>query len=272
MVLTSRWPPLSTTAYTLPATRLLTNSVPLSPQVITRALLIPCAQSEALKPGGSLILSTGISPGALGAGGWAMGASAESAMLGGWPCFQVGGGACWAPASGASARPTTSAAVSDVRMMRRMMSLPCEDGEDRVDNGPLVAHSTTRPGPYVATSRFVKASRWVARTRERVFAPRSAGVPGTRGRRSTASWNSEGSSSRRAPLPGGDEQCRQVAEVLERVESADDVRDPSRAWLAQERRGQRHELRHHVVGGHRIGRVATDHGGRPGQHSPVPEG
>src|SRR5213594_1178244 len=92
MVLTSRWPPLSTTAYTLPATRLLTNSVPLSPQVITRALLSPCAQSETLKPGGTLILSTGISPGALGAGGWAMGASGESAMLGGWPCFQVGGG------------------------------------------------------------------------------------------------------------------------------------------------------------------------------------
>src|SRR5437867_9242727 len=140
MVLTSRWPPLSTTAYTLPATRLLTNSVPLSPQVITRALLIPCAQREALKPGGTLILSTGISPGALGAGGWAMGASVESAMLGGWPCFQVGG-ACWAPASGASASPTTSAAVSDARMMRRMMSLPHEDGEHRVDNGPLAGHS-----------------------------------------------------------------------------------------------------------------------------------
>src|SRR3989454_12361670 len=92
MVLTSRWPPLSTTAYTLPATRLLTNSVPLSPQVITRALLIPCAQREALKPGGTLILSTGISPGALGAGGCAMGARVESAILDGCPCFQVGGG------------------------------------------------------------------------------------------------------------------------------------------------------------------------------------
>src|SRR2546426_10077635 len=92
MVLTSRWPPLSTTAYTLPATRLLTKSVPLSPQVMARALLIPCAQRETLKPGGTLILSTGISPGAFGAGGWGMGASVESAMLAGWPCFQGGGG------------------------------------------------------------------------------------------------------------------------------------------------------------------------------------
>src|SRR5262245_63035235 len=71
---TSRWPPLSTTAYTLPATRLDTNSVPLSPHVIARALLMPCAHSSAWKPGGSLILAIGISPGALGDGGWAIGA------------------------------------------------------------------------------------------------------------------------------------------------------------------------------------------------------
>ena len=67
--------------------RLLTKSVPLSPQAITRALLSPCAQSETLKPGGTLILSTGISPAAFGAGGWGIGASGEVAMLAGCPCF-----------------------------------------------------------------------------------------------------------------------------------------------------------------------------------------
>src|SRR6266851_2042351 len=130
MTLTSRCPPLSTIAYTLLATRLLTKSVPLSPQVMARALLIPLAHTETLKPGGTLILSMGISPGAFGAGGWGMGASIESAMLAGWPCFQVGGGccACCAGARGASASPMTSAAVSDARMMRRMVSLPFEDG------------------------------------------------------------------------------------------------------------------------------------------------
>src|SRR5882672_277416 len=130
MTLTSRWPPLSTTAYTWPATRLLTKSVPLSPQVMARALLIPLAHTETLKPGGTLILSTWSSPSAAGAGGWGMGASIESAMLAGWPCFQGGGGslACWAGARGASASPMTSAAVSDAGMMRDMMSLPFEDG------------------------------------------------------------------------------------------------------------------------------------------------
>src|SRR5262245_22445284 len=91
IVLSSRWPPRSTIAYTLPATRLDTNSVPLAPQTITRALLMPDAHSSILKPGGSLILLSGISPGALGAGGCATGASGESAMLAGWPCFQGGG-------------------------------------------------------------------------------------------------------------------------------------------------------------------------------------
>src|SRR5262245_57280666 len=131
MVLTSRWPPLSSTAYTLPATRLLTKSVPLSPHVMTRALLMPLAQSDTLKPRGTLILSTGISPGALGAGGWAMGASVESAMLAGWPCFQGGGGvACWAGASWASESPTRVATASEVRMMRRMVTLLLEDGDE----------------------------------------------------------------------------------------------------------------------------------------------
>jgi hypothetical protein len=40
-----------------------------------------------LNPAGTLILSTGISPGAFGAGGCAIGASVESASDDGWPCF-----------------------------------------------------------------------------------------------------------------------------------------------------------------------------------------
>src|SRR4030095_11624816 len=88
---TSRVLPLSTTAYTLPAVRLETKSVPFSPHVMTRALLMVCAQSTTFKPAGTLILSTGISPGALGAGGWAIGARAESAIDDGWPCFHGGG-------------------------------------------------------------------------------------------------------------------------------------------------------------------------------------
>src|SRR5262245_48886071 len=104
MTFTSRVLPLSTTAYTLPATRLDTNSVPLSPHVIARALLMPEAHRLTLKPAGTLILSTGISPGALGAGGWAMGASGELASSAGCPCFQVGGGCC-AAASGIQRAP-----------------------------------------------------------------------------------------------------------------------------------------------------------------------
>src|SRR3989442_1563211 len=92
-------------------------------------LLSPCAQSETLKPGGTLILSTGISPGALGAGGWAIGASGESAMLGGWPCFQVGGGCggCWASANGPRANTRARATTTEVRMMRSMRGLPFEE-------------------------------------------------------------------------------------------------------------------------------------------------
>src|SRR5688572_11351328 len=98
MTFVVRWPPWSVTAYTLPATRLDTNSVPLSPHVIARALLIPLAHSSTLKPCGTLILLIGISPGALGAGGWATGASGEFAISGGWPCFhEGGGGACANP-------------------------------------------------------------------------------------------------------------------------------------------------------------------------------
>src|SRR5207249_11242545 len=109
---------------------------------MARALLIPCAQRETLNPGGTLIFSIGISPGALGAGGWAMGASGESASSRGWPCFQVGG-ACWARVSEASASTTPSASASDVRVMRRMVSLP-----SRIER-TLFAARTIRPGLLV---------------------------------------------------------------------------------------------------------------------------
>src|SRR3989475_10887466 len=62
---------------------------------MTRALLMPLAHSSTLKPDGTLILSTGISPGAFGAGGWAMGGSGELSISLGWPCFHDGG-ARWA--------------------------------------------------------------------------------------------------------------------------------------------------------------------------------
>src|SRR4029450_2918994 len=95
---------------------------------MTRAVLVPLAHSSALKPGGSLILSTGISPGALGAGGWAIGASVESARFEGWPCFQDGGG-CWAWAgSSETARAPSSSTVRSVTTVRRMVNLHVRGG------------------------------------------------------------------------------------------------------------------------------------------------
>src|SRR5215468_4932483 len=131
MTLTSRCPPRSRTAYTLPATRLDTNSVPLSPQVMARALLIPWAHSSALKPGGTLSFWIGISPGAAGAGGWAIGASVESAIDDGWPCFQ-GGGAC-PEAIGASASPRSDITAKEVSV-RGVMVEPPRRGPVRGDD------------------------------------------------------------------------------------------------------------------------------------------
>src|SRR5258706_16044830 len=104
MTFTSRLPALSTSAYTLPTTRLDTNSVPLLPRVIARALLRPDAHSSTLKPAGTLILLTGIFSAASGAGGWGIGARGEFAISDDRPCCQVGGAAGgWARASGAPA-------------------------------------------------------------------------------------------------------------------------------------------------------------------------
>src|SRR6266571_1449783 len=56
---------------------------------------MPLAQSSTLKPAGTLMVLTGISLAALGAGGWACGARGELAWSGVRPCCHVGG-ACWA--------------------------------------------------------------------------------------------------------------------------------------------------------------------------------
>ena len=86
---------------------------------------MPSAHTLTLKPGGSLILSTGISPGALGAGGAGMGASGEFAISGGRPCFQAGGaaGGCCAGTVAVNAR-RASATTTDVKVLGRMVNLP----------------------------------------------------------------------------------------------------------------------------------------------------
>ena len=149
ITLISRRPPRSTTAYTLPATRLPTNSVPLSPQAIWRALRIPSAHTLILNPGGSLILFTGICAAGVGVGGAATGASGELDSSGGRPCCQVGGdcGGCWAWTSGPSANTTVRATTTEVRAMRSMTGLPFED---RVENDPV--------GSCFAAGRYVWAS------------------------------------------------------------------------------------------------------------------
>src|SRR5260370_299466 len=139
---------------------------------MTRALLLRWAHREALKPGGSLIFSTGISPGGLGAGGWAMGASVESARWGGLPCFQVGGG-CWAFASGARASTAASATASDVRPMLPMMSLPFDN---LVANGSLVAQSRRGPDDAAPSGVLVRAEAAVVRVRGWTFGPAREGA------------------------------------------------------------------------------------------------
>src|SRR5712691_741117 len=113
---TSRRPPRSTTAYRLPAVRLLTKSVPLSPHAIARALSIPLAHSSALNPAGTLMVLTGISLAAFGAGGWAWGASCELDISGDRPCCH--GGACWARTRPGTARTRT-------RMLRSTAFMAC---------------------------------------------------------------------------------------------------------------------------------------------------
>src|SRR5690242_7940309 len=83
---------------------------------MTRALLMPLAQSSTLKPCGTLILPIGISLAAFGAGGWAIGDSVELSMSFGCPCFHVGGAVdCWAatkPDARRRAETTVSASAN----------------------------------------------------------------------------------------------------------------------------------------------------------------
>src|SRR5207247_11394434 len=89
---------------------------------MARALLIPYAHRETVKPGGTLIFSKGISPGALGAGGCAMGARGESFIAGGIPCFH--GGSC---ALAETARAPTMSTATEVTMMRRMAASDAQE-------------------------------------------------------------------------------------------------------------------------------------------------
>src|SRR5262249_32093083 len=150
----------------LPATRLETNSVPLSPHTISRALLIPCAHSDTLKPAGTLILSTGMSPGAFGAGGCAMGASVESAMLAGWPCFQGGGGCgwpCWASASGPRGGANARRTATEVSVMRSMGASLLDIGSRIRTDFSLRADDTSRNRGLSRLWRACKHARPVKR-------------------------------------------------------------------------------------------------------------
>ncbi len=169
MTFTSRRPPRSSTAYTLPATRLLTKSVPLSPHTMARALLMPLAHSETLKPRGTLILSTGISLAAAGPGGWAIGARVELARSAGWPCFHGGGAWATAGEAGASASITTRemwvtgrivvASSKDMRAHRGPVRGNIRRALAGCQGGHQVTENVNRPAPGVAQVRGVASPR-----------------------------------------------------------------------------------------------------------------
>src|SRR5262245_60477580 len=92
---------------------------------MTRALLMPWANSSTLQPAGTLILATGISPAALGAGGWGTGASGELASSAGCPCFHGGGAAgCWAWAGISHDVTTTSSRMVNAITRVGRMGVP----------------------------------------------------------------------------------------------------------------------------------------------------
>src|SRR5690349_5593094 len=110
---------------------------------------MPLAHSSTLKPGGTLILLTGISAAGLGAGGCACGESGELIIDSGRPCCQ-GGGAC-ARTSGGTTRP--SAMTAAATPVRRMMLL-LREGSD-VQTWPRTTWTRTLGLPSAA----VKAVR-----------------------------------------------------------------------------------------------------------------
>jgi hypothetical protein len=93
MTLAWRFPSFSMIAWTLSIVREPTNTVPLSPTRIERALGTPPAKTSTLNPDGTLSLATGSLSGAVGIGGAAIGASLAAPSLSGRSfCAEPGAG------------------------------------------------------------------------------------------------------------------------------------------------------------------------------------
>src|SRR5207344_2072254 len=88
--------------------------VPLAPRVIMRTPGMPCAHNSTWKPGGTLILSSGISDGAVTVILGACGASLEAAADGGLPAggSPLSAGFCACAANAVSRAMLDSAAVT----------------------------------------------------------------------------------------------------------------------------------------------------------------
>lgn len=123
-VFTSRLPPLSVIAWTLPATNSeLTKTVPLSPWRIPRASSTSLAQTSALKPGGSFIFDTGSLSAGVGIGNAGTGAIFIAVSVPGRPLAQNGSSSFFASvcACAASGNPTSivNRAASTGRLPRK---------------------------------------------------------------------------------------------------------------------------------------------------------
>src|SRR5437763_2408873 len=103
MVLTSRLPLRSTTAYTFFARRLLTNTVPLSPSASERASGTPSTHTSTLNPAGTFSVSIGNSLAGRPVICGANGCKVEVPCSGVRPCCQDGGAAGGAAAGGTAA-------------------------------------------------------------------------------------------------------------------------------------------------------------------------
>src|ERR1700676_4702529 len=117
MVLTSRLPSRSTTAYTFLARRLLTNTVPLSPSASERASGMPSAQTSTLNPAGTFSLSTGSPLAGRPVICGANGCKVDSDCSGVRPCCQGGGAAAVVGCAGgvADGAGCASAATGAIR-------------------------------------------------------------------------------------------------------------------------------------------------------------
>src|SRR5258708_223851 len=115
------------TAYTFLALRLLPNTVPLLPSASERDSGMPSAQTSTLKPAGSLSLLTGRSFAGRPVMCGANGCSVDSAIAGGLPCCQEGGGAA-AGLSCARALAEKARATAMPMDLFMILSLLCGDG------------------------------------------------------------------------------------------------------------------------------------------------